>query len=260
MRYGFCHIAIVPIRKENSERSEMISQLIFGDCFKILEQIEDKILIENFDDQYVGWVDQKQTIEISQTDYKAYTAKSKQIVTLDQTYISQTNQKTKQRIIYPIYLGSQLIGEKFQLGDIIFQILKPKSINKTKTNILSLITIALKYVSAPYLWGGKSLYGIDCSGFTQMCYKQIGVNLLRDAKDQITQGEEVKTLEEAEKGDLCFFHNTEGKITHVGIYIGSNLIIHASGQVKIDPIDQKGILPQHSSTYSHQLNKIKRYL
>ncbi|MDD4683680.1 MAG: C40 family peptidase [Bacteroidales bacterium] len=260
MRYGFCHIAIAPLRKENSERSEMISQLIFGDCFKILEQIEDKILIENFDDQYVGWVDQKQTTEISQADYNAYTSTSKQIVTLDQTYISQTNQKTKQRIIYPIYLGSQLIGEKFQLGDILFQILEPKSINKPKTNILSLITIALKYVSAPYLWGGKSLYGIDCSGLTQMCYKQIGVNILRDAKDQITQGEDVLSIEEAEKGDLCFFHNQEGKITHVGIYIGSNLIIHASGQVRIDTIDQKGILPQHSSTYTHHLNKIKRYL
>lgn len=260
MRYGFCHIAIVPLRKENSERSEMISQLIFGDCFKILEQIEDKILIENFDDQYVGWVDQKQTIEISQTDYNAYTSTSKQIVSQAITHIVQTNQKTNQKIIYPIYLGSQLIGEKFQLGDILFQLIEPHHIVKPKTSIHSLMTISLKYISTPYLWGGKSLYGIDCSGFTQMCYKQIGVNLLRDAKDQITQGEEVKTLEEAEKGDLCFFHNTEGKITHVGIYIGSNLIIHASGQVRIDPIDQKGILPQHSSTYSHQLNKIKRYL
>lgn len=260
MRYGFCHIAITPLRKENSERSEMISQLIFGDCFKILQQIEDKIQIENFEDQYSGWVDQKQTIEISQTDYKAYTETPKQIVNQAQTHIIQTNQKNKQKIIYPIYLGSQVIGEKFQVGEILFQIIEPHHINKPKTNIHSLITIALKYISAPYLWGGKSLYGLDCSGLTQMCYKQIGVHLLRDAKDQVTQGEEVKTLEEAEKGDLCFFHNSVGQITHVGIYIGGNQILHASGQVRVDPIDQQGILPKYSNEYTHQLNKIKRYL
>ncbi|MCK9163387.1 MAG: C40 family peptidase [Bacteroidales bacterium] len=260
MRYGFCHLAIAPLRKENNERAEMISQLIFGDSFKIIQELEDKIQIENFEDQYIGWVDKKQVIGISKTDYYAYNQTPKLLVTQAITHIIQTNIDTNQKIIYPIYLGSQLVGEKFQIGNILFQVLEPKHISRPKINIHSLITIALKYISTPYLWGGKSLYGIDCSGFTQMSYKQIGVNLLRDAKDQVTQGEDVRAIDLAEKGDLCFFSNSEGKITHVGIYIGNNQIIHSSGQVRIDPIDSNGIIPEHSSTYTHQLNKIKRYL
>lgn len=260
MKYGFCHIAIVPIRKENNERSEMISQLIFGDCFIILQEVEDKIQIKNFEDKYIGWIDGKQIIEITKTDYNAYTQSSKLIVNQAITHIVQTNQEDKERIIYPIYLGSQLVGEKFQVGNILFQIIEPKHISRPKTNIYSLITIALKYISSPYLWGGKSLFGLDCSGFVQMSYKQIGVHLLRDAKDQVTQGEEVVGIDNAKKGDLCFFHSSEGRITHVGIYLGENKIIHASGQVRIDNIDDYGILPQHSTIYTHKLDTIKRYL
>lgn len=260
MKYGFCHLGIVPLRKESNERSEMVTQLLFGDAFTVLDEIEDRILIENFDDSYRGWVDKKQITEINFEEFDSYIKSSKQLIKDAIAYVFQTNIKTKEKIIYPIYLGSQVVSPKFQLGNILFEISKSSLTKNLNTTSLHLMTIALKYLSVPYLWGGKSLFGIDCSGFTQMCYKQIGVHLLRDASEQATQGEEVNNLDSAQKGDLCFFSNKEGIITHVGIYMGNNEIIHSSGQVRIDKIDDIGIFRLDKQAYSHNLFKINRYL
>lgn len=260
MKYGFCNLGIVPVRKESSERSEMVTQLLFGDIFTILDENEDRYFIENYDDSYKGWVDKKQVIEISSEEFSAYSKEAKLIVKEAITFAFQTNTSTKEKIIYPIYLGSKVVAQKFQLGDILFEFTQNSLTHNLNTTSLHLITVALKYLSTPYLWGGKSLFGIDCSGFTQMCYKQIGVLLLRDASEQATQGEEIIDISLAKKGDLCFFSNKEGKIIHVGIYLGEGKIIHSSGQVRIDKIDEKGIFRIDTQTYSHTLSKINRYL
>src|SRR5690606_14241243 len=120
--------------------------------------------------------------------------------------------------------------------------------------------LALLYLNTPYLWGGKSVFGIDCSGMVQQVYKFCGVKLPRDAYQQAEIGEALSFVEEAEPGDLAFFDNTEGKIIHVGIMLEGNKIIHAHGKVRIDPIDSTGIFNTDSQTYSHKLRVIKQIL
>ncbi|MDR0970814.1 MAG: C40 family peptidase [Bacteroidales bacterium] len=259
MKHGFCNLAIVPIRRDFSHSSEMVSQLLFGDVFSILDERDSWFLIENYEDKYIGWVEKKQVILIKEEEYVWYNSSSKLFTKDAIAYIFQTNLKTKEKIIYPIYFGSQIINQKFQLNNILFEI-SPASLQLTaKSGAISLMAIAIKYLSTPYLWGGKSIFGIDCSGFTQICFKQVGITLLRDAKDQALQGETINSIDYAAKGDLCFFENEDKKIIHVGIYMGENKIIHSSGQVRIDYINEKGIF-QNKEKQTHILSSIKRVL
>ena len=115
-------------------------------------------------------------------------------------------------------------------------------------------------MNTPYLWGGKSPFGIDCSGFTQLVYKLCGYSLLRDAKDQATQGQVLSFIEESEPGDLAFFDNEDGAITHVGIIMNDYNIIHAHGKVRIDKLDHSGIYNVDSKIHTHKLRVIKKIL
>ena len=123
-----------------------------------------------------------------------------------------------------------------------------------------LINTAFLYLNAPYLWGGKTPFGIDCSGFTQMVYKLNGYNLFRDASQQATQGEALSFIEESEPGDLAFFDNEEGNIIHVGIIMENNYIIHASGKVRIDRLDHLGIFNPETQKHTHKLRVIKKVI
>ena len=251
MSFGFCHLSIVPMRKSPSDTSEMISQLLFGDVFEITEKTaKNWILIRNSYDNYEGYIDPKQQLEINGEDFLA--CQENNFVNKEITKITSP---FGQQIIPP---ACSFSGKEMKLKTMVFE--APEDIVEiTKPNSEEILKLAMTYLNAPYLWGGKTPFGIDCSGFTQMVYKMTGIKLFRDAAQQATQGEVLNFLEEAKIGDLAFFDNEEGKIIHVGIIISPNEIIHASGQVRIDTLDHQGIFNKDIGEYSHQLRLVKSY-
>ncbi|MFN3909557.1 MAG: NlpC/P60 family protein [Flavobacterium sp.] len=252
--FGICILSIVPVRKEPSDASEMVTQLLFGDTFRILETTKKWIRIQITFDQYEGWIDRKQFQEISVNDFQAL-QNSEAIYNAEYIdFVSNTNHTT-----IPIPIGAEvgwLQMPNLNTKDWNFDGNKIVGIN----NKSQLVKIAMQYLNAPYLWGGKTPFGIDCSGFTQMVYKINGYSLLRDASQQANQGEALSFIEESEPGDLAFFDNEEGKIIHVGILLQDNYIIHASGQVRIDRLDHLGIFNQENNRHTHRLRVIKKLI
>lgn len=225
----------------------MVSQLLYGEHFKVIEERKNWSRIRNSWDGYEGWIDNKQFKEISSENYHRLESEAP-ILTADlMEFVSDEKQQ-----LLPISLGSVLNGISLlhhtHDGN-------TQSEKKAKT---ALIYTALLYLNSPYLWGGRTPFGIDCSGFTQMVYKLNGHKLLRDAKDQATQGESLSFIEESEPGDLAFFDNKEGVITHVGIIMQDHYIIHAHGKVRIDLLDHSGIFNVDTKLHTHKLRVIKR--
>ncbi|WP_299229284.1 C40 family peptidase [uncultured Psychroserpens sp.] len=249
MQYGICNLSIVPLRFEPSDTSELVSQVLYGEVFKILEQRKSWSKIRLAYDNYEGWVDNKQYIEISEVDYKSF-IKEEHLLSYDLVeFIRDENQQ-----LLTISFGSSLNG---------LDLLKHKYDGHTisgKQEKTNLIKTAYTYLNAPYLWGGKTPFGIDCSGFTQMVYKLNGYDLLRDASQQATQGIPLSFIEESEPGDLAFFDNSEGRIVHVGIILENNYIIHAHGKVRIDRLDHSGIYNVDQNAHTHKLRVIKKII
>ncbi|WP_438712138.1 NlpC/P60 family protein [Aquimarina muelleri] len=249
MQYGICNLSIVPLRFEPQDTSEMVSQILYGEHFKVLEQRKKWSKIRLAFDNYEGWVDNKQFLEITAEKYNEFDKHPLSIVGDLIEFVSCKNNQ-----LMPIPLGSSLGALDFfnhhYEGT---RIIKPQE----KKNI---INTAFLFLNAPYLWGGKTNFGIDCSGFTQMVYKLNGYKLLRDASQQATQGESLSFIEESEPGDLAFFDNDEGAITHVGIMMKDNYIIHAHGKVRIDRIDHSGIYNIDKRVHTHKLRVIKRII
>ncbi|WP_108804356.1 C40 family peptidase [Aquimarina sp. Aq107] len=247
MLYGICNLSIVPLRFEPNDPSEMVSQVLYGEHFKVLEKRKKWSRIRLAFDTYEGWIDNKQYIEITEDRYKEFNTKSLDVSADLIDFVScEDNQ------LMPIALGSSLGALDF---------FKHQYDGNRITEIQSkekLVETAYLFLNAPYLWGGKTNFGIDCSGFTQMVYKLNGYKLLRDASLQATQGDPLSFIEESEPGDLAFFDNEEGAITHVGIIMKDNYIIHAHGKVRVDRIDHTGIFNGEKRLYTHKLRVIKR--
>lgn len=249
MRYGICNLGIVPIRLEPSDTSEMVTQALYGDYFKVLEQRKKWSRIRFAFDMYEGWIDNKQYLEVNE---EAYTDLSKSRLNLSTDLIEYVSDASEQ--LYPIPIGSELNGLSYLNHSFDGNRLTEKN---EKSN---LIKTAFLFLNAPYLWGGKTPFGIDCSGFTQMVYKLNGFSLLRDASQQATQGTALSFIEESEPGDLAFFDNAEGTIIHVGIIMENNYIIHAHGKVRIDRLDHSGIYNVDKNTHTHKLRVIKKII
>ena len=158
-------------------------------------------------------------------------------------------------------MGSLLpAADRFEIAGQEFSVQTSCKALKEKTQRPKLIEDAYMYLNAPYLWGGKGPFGIDCSGFVQVVFRLNGILLPRDAYQQADIGDTLSFVEEGQAGDLAFFDNENGKITHVGILNDAQHIIHASGKVRIDRIDHQGIFHEENGTYTHRLRLLKRII
>lgn len=252
--FGICNLAIIPLRLESSDRSEIVSQVLFGEHFEILEQQKQWSRIKMHFDGYEGWVDSKQYQVISDSNFNQL---SDEPIVLSSDLIEYVTGGSN--LLMPIPLGASvsfLSNDTINTNGFAFEGTKINGVKDKK----NLINTAFLYLNAPYLWGGKTPFGIDCSGFTQMVYKLNGYKLLRDAAQQSGQGEALSFIEESEPGDLAFFDNEEGIIIHVGIIMQNNYIIHASGKVRIDRLDHLGIYNAETNKHTHKLRVIKKII
>ena len=245
---GISLLGIVPMRAEPSERSEMVSQLLFGEYFIVIEQNEKWLLIRSGIDGYQGWVSKNMVSELPEDFPVASTP----------------------HVICSPYAICAVAGKRIHLpgGSLL-----PAAVEKscfhlagetytfcggmTQPETGGLVALALQYLCTPYLWGGKTIFGMDCSGLIQITCRMAGIWLPRDASQQIKAGREI-SYNKAATNDIAYFCDDSGKITHTGILCDANSIIHASGCVRIDRFDNQGIFNETAKKYTHKLHTIKR--
>lgn len=250
MKYGICHLSIVPMRANPEDVSELVSQLLYGEVFKIIDQRKKWVKIRCSADDYAGWIDRKQFKPLSAEQYSETLTKNRVYSGDLVDFVSTTTGALKSIVVGSSIYNCDLLGDTFE-GQCRQADLKSPEL---------IIEQALMYLGTPYLWGGKTPFGIDCSGLTQMVYRLSGKSIPRDAKDQALLGDALSFIEESSPGDLAFFDNTEGKITHVGLIMKDNYILHAHGEVRIDRLDQTGIFNTDKNTHTHKLRVIKKIL
>lgn len=296
--FGVCLLSQVPLRETVSHASEMVSQLLFGETFAVLEKYAHWLKIRTDADGYEAWVDSKQVQLIDKDTHQLWMNDDKAAFILE-PYAKLVREGGR---LAPLSVGmgarlplwengafksadggtfsvgaSASVGAGSSMGtnvsagssasagaanadtEILLTAEKRQNMHDAQRRKALLLSAAL-WLDTPYLWGGKSIFGTDCSGFTQTLYRLYGVQLPRNAADQATTGETVNFLDEAQAGDLLFFDNENEQIVHVGIYMGEEQIIHASGMVRIDTIDNQGIFRQDTKVYTHKLRLIRRVL
>lgn len=251
MHYAICTVAAAPVRKEPSHRTEMSNQLLFGETMEVLEEKEEWFKIRSSYDEYEGWVTYHLIAEIDQQRAQA-----------NQHFIASllTNPVTLPDQLINAPMGAVLTGldeETRLLWDPAYKYLGAYRDTRKPWDAELLLKFIHQWINAPYLWGGKTFMGVDCSGFVQTVYKVLGLKLKRDAWQQAEQGETV-ALEDVKQGDLAFFSNENGRVIHVGIALDNNQIAHASGKVRIDRLDDKGIVNKQTGKRTHQLHSLRR--
>ena len=276
--FSINHCTVTPVRQEPSEGSEQLTQLLFGEVCEVLDRLPRWTKIRSTLDGQEGWVDFKMLTSASNLSPLTYNLPATTVAT---PIAIATAMETGEELM--LTLGTRLPNYAHGTFEVLGKqyLINPSSVNTalSTASIASdlpstganadlqrsdLITIAQSLLNAPYLWGGKNAMGMDCSGFTQVVYATQGINLLRNAREQMTQGELVPSLAEAQPGDLAFFDHADRdpkatNISHVGLLLSPTEIIHCSGCVHIDTIDEQGIhLPDGELT--HHLVQIKRYL
>lgn len=264
MEFGICNKMCVALRAQPSHASEMVSQLLFGESYQVIDSCFEWKKIQTADCHYLGWISEKQHTPISEKECTEWEQGDNQRV----KFLYQNVHDEEQQVTFPICLGAKvpltiekyftMAGKRYTIGSGMDddRLMFPEYTEQQN----ELLSVAYRYLNTPYLWGGRTPAGIDCSGFTQNVFQSIGVQLPRDASQQVHVGDVVDFVEEARVGDVAFFENNDGAIVHVGIICGKNQIIHASGCVQVNTIDNSGIFHHNLGKYTHQLRIIKRIL
>lgn len=238
MDKGVCNVSVAPVRADKTDKAEIVTEMLYGESVDILEVINNWTRIKMHYDGYEGWIDTKQ-ITLVTDDFLA--KRKTHLVT--EPFQSRVMESGKMLLS----MGSEVSFETVhaQRGATIRQ---------------SIIETAKEFLNVPYLWGGKSFFGVDCSGFTQLVLKVHDIKYPRDAYQQGEVGEPLSFIEEAQPGDLAFFENSEGRIIHVGFMLENNQIIHAHGKVRIDTLDSSGIFNKELNKHTHKLRFIRNIL
>ena len=237
MTKGICNVSIAPMRAESSDKSEIVSQLLYGESADILEVKDNWTKIKTHYDNYEAWMDTKQISPVSD-DFLS----SRKVNLVKEPFQSTMTESGK----VLLSMGSEVN----------FETTAP---TRGRDLSESIVNCTKEFLNVPYLWGGKSFFGIDCSGFTQIIYKIHGIKIPRDAYQQAEIGDALTFIEEAKPGDLAFFENKEGRIHHVGIILADQKIIHAHGKVRIDSLDSTGIFNKDQNRHTHILRFIRSY-
>ena len=258
--------SVVPVRNQPSEAAEQETQLLFGETCEITDEVPRWYRIKNDYDGQEGWVDFKMITRMSDEEYQRYVlADLTAMVKMPMAYaVSEGNGQT-----FPLTAGTRLcnykdgafevLGSRFRIDS---DMVAPKPLQFSEDNLKQTIRF---FLNIPYLWGGKNCMGLDCSGFTGIVLSLFGVRLLRNAREQVHQGTEIGFLSEARYGDLVFFdhrsRNAEDTaISHVGLLLSPDTVVHCSGRVKVERIDSNGIISAETGEYTHDLRAIRRYL
>jgi gamma-D-glutamyl-L-lysine dipeptidyl-peptidase len=253
METFICENVFVPLRSAPTHKSEMLSQVLFGEKYTVIDRSGSWLKVKTIFDNYSGWLD------VDHLQYTVYEDNTQNHV-LNRSLLCYRNDKTKMVLEAGCEIFEPDIENKiFKIGNNIYNTSEDFS-SSFFTNDKALPEIAMKFINSPYIWGGRIPSGIDCSGLTQLVYKISGVPIARDAIDQAEEGIGVGFIDEANPGDLVFFDNERGRISHVGMIISRGLVIHSSGRVRIDPIDHQGIFKIEINGYSHNLRTIRRII
>ena len=252
MQYAICKVPAAPVRKRSSHRSEMVNQVLFGEAMLVLKEKKKWTRVRTLFDKYEGWLTIRQLEEIDEITAKTFNP----WVTTD---LLSTIEFANHNMYIPF--GSSLpgfdgSGGKFGNIEYRFRGNKRKR-NEISPNAELVEKFSKQWINAPYLWGGRTILGVDCSGFAQIIFKMLGIDLPRDAWQQAQEGKPVKKIKDTIAGDLAFFDDKE-EIVHVGILLNNEQIIHASGKVRIDAITKKGIINSDTGKRTHRLRAIRR--
>lgn len=251
MKQYVCENVFIPLRSMPGHRSEMTSQVLFGEKYTIIDELPGWVKIELAFDGFSGWVDMDHI-------YHSPTDESDKGLVLNRSLLCYTPDGTKM----VIEAGSEIYdpdfdNKTFRAGENIYKA-SPDFHSGYVTVNESFADTAMRFINSPYIWGGRVPSGIDCSGFTQLVYKIHGMSIPRNSRTQAVKGQVVEFIKDAKPGDLAFFGSARGQISHVGVILSEGLVIHASGRIRIDIIDHQGIYRKDIKAYSHKLRIIRR--